>query len=502
MVKRSNGHEPFAPSRFPHLPVGRDRWVRRSRLVCWHAFRQHTAVAHELKSAFAEFVRFAQTLRGDEKSEAQTFLDHFFRALGHEGVIEAGATFEFRVAKKPGSPQLELVVAGIADPGHRPKGGKKFADLLWPDRVLIEMKSRGENLEKHYDQAFDYWTHIVPKRPPFVILCNFDEFWIYDFNAQLLHTNVAASRVYNGQFPRHSGFVVDPTIAGDLIRQNSRNREVVHPFLIGREMLVEGEPQRFVIDFEKRDLFEAQKYREPFEQVRAHVLPHVEELARKEREKTGKDTGQNQLWLKTWWQLFRSRKELIDKISKLSRYMVCSEVTKRPIFSFVDPEIRPDHTLEAFVFEDDYSFGILQSGIHWSWFITTCSKLKGDFRYTPESVFDTFAWPQQPTRAQIKAVAEMAVALRALRRETMRKLNYSLRDLYRTLDQPGDNPLRDVHARLDAAVRAAYGMPQNADPLAFLLKLNLACCRQRKSRRENHAAGFTAAARGAGCVYY
>ncbi len=47
------------------------------------------------------------------------------------------------------------------------------------------MKSRGENLEKHYDQIFDYWTHIVPKRPPFVILCNFDEFWIYDFNIQL-----------------------------------------------------------------------------------------------------------------------------------------------------------------------------------------------------------------------------------------------------------------------------------------------------------------------------
>jgi len=163
--------------------------------------------------------------------------------------------------------------------------------------------------------------------------------------------------------------------------------------------------------------------------VRAHVLPHVEELAHEEREKTSKDTGQNQNWLKSWWQLFRSRKELIDRISKLQRYMVCSELTKRPIFSFVHPQIRPDHTLEAFVFEDDYSFGVLQSGIHWSWFIATCSKLKGDFRYTPESVFDTLAWPQKPTRQQIKAVAEAAVALRALRSETMRKLNYSLRDL-------------------------------------------------------------------------
>src|SRR5437660_8187987 len=97
----------------------------------------------DLKHSLNEFIQFTQSLRGDEKSEAQTFLDHFFRALGHQGVIEAGATFEFRVAKKPDSPQLELVVAGIADPGHRPKGGKKFADLLWPDRVLIEMKSRG-----------------------------------------------------------------------------------------------------------------------------------------------------------------------------------------------------------------------------------------------------------------------------------------------------------------------------------------------------------------------
>ncbi len=54
-------------------------------------------MAQELKAALIEFVRFAQTLRGDEKSEAQPFLDHFFRALGHEGVIEADGTFEFRV---------------------------------------------------------------------------------------------------------------------------------------------------------------------------------------------------------------------------------------------------------------------------------------------------------------------------------------------------------------------------------------------------------------------
>src|SRR5437870_13124050 len=107
-----------------------------------------------MKDRLSEFVRFAQTLKGDEKSEAQTFLDHFFRALGHDGVIEAGATFEFRVAKKPGSPQLELIKGNGA--AARTKAGKKFADLLWSDRVLIEMKSRCEKLERYYDQAFIY----------------------------------------------------------------------------------------------------------------------------------------------------------------------------------------------------------------------------------------------------------------------------------------------------------------------------------------------------------
>jgi hypothetical protein len=136
----------------------------------------------ELKSSLAAFATFARSLKGDEKSEAQSFLDHFFRALGHPSAIAAGATFEFRIAKKPGSSQLELLKGESA---VKAKGGKKYGDLVWPGRVLIEMKSRGENLEKHYDQLFDYWTHIVPRKPAYAILCNFDEFWIYEFNTQL-----------------------------------------------------------------------------------------------------------------------------------------------------------------------------------------------------------------------------------------------------------------------------------------------------------------------------
>jgi len=121
-----------------------------------------------------EFVSFHSTLKGDEKSESQIFLDRFFQAFHHKGAIEAGAEYEQRVKK------------GSA------KGKTGFADLVWkrPESkgmggVLIEMKKRGVDLNKHYSQAFQYWTYLVPDRPRYVILCNFDEFWIYDFNLQV-----------------------------------------------------------------------------------------------------------------------------------------------------------------------------------------------------------------------------------------------------------------------------------------------------------------------------
>jgi len=114
------------------------------------------------------FVNFCQSyITGDEKGEAQVFLDHFFRAFGHEGAMQAGAVYEKRIEK-----------------GSK-KGKTGFADLVWKPRVLVEMKRRGADLSKHYSQAFDYWQRAVPNRPRYVMLCNFDQFWIYDFDIQI-----------------------------------------------------------------------------------------------------------------------------------------------------------------------------------------------------------------------------------------------------------------------------------------------------------------------------
>ena len=57
-----------------------------------------------------------------------------------------------------------------------------FADLVWKKRVLIEMKKAGEELSILLQQASSYWMKLAGDCPQYIILCNFDEFWIYDFN--------------------------------------------------------------------------------------------------------------------------------------------------------------------------------------------------------------------------------------------------------------------------------------------------------------------------------
>lgn len=120
----------------------------------------------------AEFASWsAQHIRGDEKGEAQIFLDRLFQAFGQPKVLEVGGQTEFRIRK-----------------AKEDGGGTAFADYVWKPVVLVEMKKRGQNLGRHFRQAFDYWIRLAPNRPKYVVLCNFDEFWIYDFDSAQIDT--------------------------------------------------------------------------------------------------------------------------------------------------------------------------------------------------------------------------------------------------------------------------------------------------------------------------
>ena len=76
-----------------------------------------------------------------------------------------------------------------------------------------------------------------------------------------------------------------------------------------------------------------------------------------------------------------------------------------------------------------------------------------------------------------------------MRAEALAKITGGLRAVYRTLELPGANPLKDAHAALDAAVLAAYGFSPKTDLLAQLLELNLAVAKRIENAEEVTAPG-------------
>ena len=117
-------------------------------------------------------------IRGDEASEAQTYVTRLLQAWGWEDSVEAGTTFERKIPK-----------GSLA-------GGMGKADALVEgtrSTVLIEMKSRGKALAPHFPQLQRYWIYLTPK-PVYSVLCNFDELWVYDFN-QLVDEPLVKLRV-------------------------------------------------------------------------------------------------------------------------------------------------------------------------------------------------------------------------------------------------------------------------------------------------------------------
>jgi hypothetical protein len=291
--------------------------------------------------------------------------------------------------------------------------------------------------------------------------------------AGALSCNKSPQVSFQGVKLGYDGFIVPLSVRAKWLRRSKRHEEVVRPFMIGRDLVSgEGVPTRAVVDFADWDQVKAAQYTIAFEHLKKGVLAEVVKKARGASRHASDMAGAREEHQDRWWQFWNVRTTMREALKGCPRYIACSQVTKRPIFVFIRPTVCPDATLQVFAFADDYSFGILQSDIHWRWFVAKCSKLKSDFRYTRQSVFDTFPWPQAPTKAQVRAVAAASREVRRLRAEILPTMEGGLRALYRSLELPGKHPLKDAHAALDEAVRAAYGF-KRGDVLAQLLALNL-----------------------------
>jgi hypothetical protein len=113
---------------------------------------------NEIKDRALQFSKeWADT--SNEEADAKPFLVEFFNVFGISS--KRVSTFEHRVKK-------------LDD-----KDG--YIDLLWKGTILIEMKSRGKNLDKAYQQAKDY-THGLKQHelPKYILISDFENFRLYD----------------------------------------------------------------------------------------------------------------------------------------------------------------------------------------------------------------------------------------------------------------------------------------------------------------------------------
>ena len=301
--------------------------------------------------------------------------------------------------------------------------------------------------------------------------------------ARILPENRLPKKCYQGQTQGHAGFLVPSEKGETWLQARQERHRVLKPFLTGEDMLrtFPVRPSRFIIDFQGLSLEQAQSYPELFHHIQSTVRPTRVAAAAKETARNQHALANNpkarlnrhhQNFLRSWWQLSYARTELIASLKKLPRYIVCSRVTKYPLFCFVPSRFRPSDSLTVFAFEDLYAFGVLQSRFHCDWFRARCSTLGTGWRYTSNTVYDTFPWPDPVSHIQRNKVEEATASLLQVREAVHQHLGVGLRKLYAQHQKTPIPALTDAHAALDASVAAAYGKESSHEPLAFLLALN------------------------------
>lgn len=154
----------------------------------------------ELRHRAADFVR-QHVEDHDEKSQAQTFLRDFFDVFTPQG--HRRARFETRVKK--------------------PDGSQGYIDALWPGTLLVEMKSRGRDLDAAHQQALNYLPRLPQAHlPGFVLVSDFARLRLYDLDQNRRHDFALA------ELPEHLhlfGFLTGYRPAGTQRPEDPANAE-------------------------------------------------------------------------------------------------------------------------------------------------------------------------------------------------------------------------------------------------------------------------------------
>ena len=144
---------------------------------------------------------------------------------------------------------------------------------------------------------------------------------------------------------------------------------------------------------------------------------------------------------------------------------VSSENRRYVPMGFLTPEIIVNDSVQIIPNATLYHFGILTSFVHMAWMRVVCGRLKSDYRYSKDIVYNNFPWPT-PTEGQKAKIEQTAQAILDARAKYP---DCSLADLYDEATMPPE--LRKAHKENDHAVMAAYGFSTKMTESEYVAEL-------------------------------
>ncbi len=196
------------------------------------------------------------------------------------------------------------------------------------------------------------------------------------------------------------------------------------------------------------------------------TLPHIVERVKKVKEFREKSPGKETQSYAATPTLFRDKNNP-DTFIVIPR--VSSENRKYIPMGFFDKSYIAGDTCMTIFDAKLFHFGILNSEMHMAWVKSVCGRLKSDFRYSKDIVYNNYPWPENPNESQINKIETAAQKVLDARLEFPES---SLADLYDPLTMP--IVLQNAHKELDKAVDLAYRpqpFPSEAKRMEFLFDL-------------------------------
>jgi hypothetical protein len=243
-----------------------------------------------------------------------------------------------------------------------------------------------------------------------------------------------------------TGFILNSAERNRLVDLNSRNEDILFPFLAGEDLNNSPiqAPGRWIINFRDWPLERAEDYPDCMAIVRERVKPF-------------RDQNNRLQYRERWWQYVEIRPGLHGAIEDLTRVLAVTRHSKTVMPASVRTGIVFSDAICVLAYDDEAHFGLMSSAFHWWWAITHASTIRTDIRYTPTDCFGTFSQPEL-----IEAVGKAGGALDAHRRTLMLERWEGLTKTYNRVHDPDEHAediaeLRRLHVELDHAVAVAYG---------------------------------------------